>query len=236
MFRFVCSARPLSLSPPCIQPWRQPVGDTPPWCFEQLCRAAASAAAAGPLGADAASVGGGLSQPKRVLISRMLSRASKDDVTLLAAYLVRTKRAVMEEEEGLLKVFAAGESDGRGWGGIVAAGKPSISETEKDLLHLRCTGKTPPTYLGVIVFLWYNISRMYVNVLYITVYIPGQVEECQKGSVYPRKAVTYFRYFHRYIFGIAYRHLKQPSYRGPLCGWKAGKPYCHPRPRPCPSL
>lgn len=67
----------------------------------------------------------------------MLSHVSKDDVTLLAGYLVRTKRAVVEEEEGLLKVFARGGS-GRGGGG--AARTEPISETEKDLLRLRCTG------------------------------------------------------------------------------------------------
>lgn len=132
-----------------MQPSRQPVGDKPPWCFEQLCRAVASAAAGGgPSGTAAAAVGRGLSQPKRdkrELISRMLSHTSKDDdddddVTLLARYLIRTNRAVVEAEEGLLKVLARGDSGGRGWGGIFAAGKPAISETEKDLLRLRCTG------------------------------------------------------------------------------------------------
>ncbi|CAN0067038.1 unnamed protein product [Pylaiella littoralis] len=116
------------------KPLGQPVGDTPPWCFDQLCRAAASAAAGS--GTSAAAVGGGLSESKSDLMHRILSRVSKDDVTLLASYLVRTKRAVTDEEEGVMKVLARG--GGRG-GEAATVGKGAILETEKDLLRLRCT-------------------------------------------------------------------------------------------------
>ncbi|CAN0081789.1 unnamed protein product [Ectocarpus sp. 6 AP-2014] len=61
----------------------------------------------------------------------MLARISSDDVALFAKYLVRTKRAVTEG--GLLKVLS------RGGGSRVAAAAATVSETEKDLLRLRCT-------------------------------------------------------------------------------------------------
>lgn len=116
---------------------RQPTGDASPWCFEQLCRAAATG-------------GSGSTAPKSDVASRMLSRLSRDDIALLAKYLVRTKRAV--EEEGLLKIVGRGVGGGGGRQGAgtvaaAAAGESSaaISETEKDLLRLRCTGeKFPP--------------------------------------------------------------------------------------------
>lgn len=60
------------------------------------------------------------------------------DIAALAKYLVRTKRAA--EEESLLKVFAGG-GGGVGSGPTAPAGEVAISETEKDLLRLRCTGE-----------------------------------------------------------------------------------------------
>lgn len=128
------------------QPVSQPAADSSPWCFEQLCRAA-SIRGASDTGAAAAAAGGGLAPPSSGVASRrMLSRLSRDDIALLARHLVRTKRAV--EEQGLLKVLARGVGGGgvggQGGGRAAAAAEASsmeISETEKDLLRLRCTGE-----------------------------------------------------------------------------------------------
>ena len=123
-----------------LQPVTQPTGDASPWCFEQLCRAAAA-------GGSGTTASGGLASPKSNAASRMLSRLSRDDIALLARYLVRTKRAV--EEDGVLKVIGRGADGGVGGhraGRAAAAGESStaISETEKDLLRLRCTGEEFP--------------------------------------------------------------------------------------------
>lgn len=129
-----------------LQPVSQPTGDASPWCFEQLCRAAAAAG-------SGATASGGLAPPKSDVASRMLSRLSRDDIALLARYLVRTKRAV--EEDGVLKILGRGVNCGVGGQGVgraataaaAAAGESSaatISETEKDLLRLRCTGEEMP--------------------------------------------------------------------------------------------
>jgi len=82
----------------------------------------------------------------------MLSRLSKDDMSLLARYLVRTRRAVSGEgeEEGLLKILRREGAVGLGRGGKLGSAAASagsgeailtISETEKDLLRLRGTGE-----------------------------------------------------------------------------------------------
>ncbi|CAN0504638.1 unnamed protein product, partial [Ectocarpus sp. 12 AP-2014] len=105
-----------------------------PWNFEQLCRAAAAAAeAAATTTATRVASGRGPPTPEKSLAAapRMLARISNDDVALFAKYLVRTKRAVTEG--GLLKVLS------RGGGSRVAAAGATVSETEKDLLRLRCT-------------------------------------------------------------------------------------------------
>lgn len=101
-----------------------PAGEASPWSFHHLCRAAGAAKAA----ADAASA------------NTMLSNLSSDDYALLAAYLVRTKRAV--REDGVLKVLVGG-----GGGGSSGKGTAVISETDKDLLRLRCTGEGCVTYI-----------------------------------------------------------------------------------------
>ncbi|CAM9552314.1 unnamed protein product [Ectocarpus sp. 4 AP-2014] len=106
-----------------------------PWNFEQLCRAAAAAAADAAATRTATHVDSGRGPPTPEKCSaaapRMLARISSDDVALFAKYLVRTKRAVTEG--GLLKLLSKG-------GGIrVAAAGATVSETEKDLLRLRCT-------------------------------------------------------------------------------------------------
>lgn len=93
-----------------------PAGDASPWSFQQLCRAAGAARAT----PDAAST------------NTMLSNLSSEDNALLAAYLIRTKRAV--REAGCLKVL------GGGGGGSSGQETALISETDKDLLRLRCTG------------------------------------------------------------------------------------------------
>lgn len=84
---------------------------TSPWSFQQLCRAAFQ--------------------------QTSLSKLVGDDLTLLAEHMVRTKLAV--REEGVLKVVA------RGGGAASEAGRETrtagvISETDKDLLRIRCTG------------------------------------------------------------------------------------------------
>ncbi|CAM9656553.1 unnamed protein product [Scytosiphon promiscuus] len=123
-----------------------------PWCFEQLCREAAAvsrgsrkrlsgspaaegappAATRAPGDRDRAST----SPPDQGGTSHILSRIGAEDIALLVKYLVRTKRAV--EEGSLLKVFTGGGGAG-GTGRPVPAGEVAISETEKDLLRLRCT-------------------------------------------------------------------------------------------------
>lgn len=96
------------------------------WGFQQLCAAV------------------GLSAPKGSTPSRMLPGLDRNDLELFAAYLVRTKRAA--QEEGLLKVLVPGDE---GWGGRTA-----ISETDRDLLRLRCTGEAAATSLAVSVLLF----------------------------------------------------------------------------------
>ena len=95
--------------------------DVPPWCFRQLCRAAGAAASA------------------KGVASRLLSSLDGDDLALLAGYLVRTKRAI--RKESIVKVTAMGKAVRR-W--TSANGECSeISETDIDLLGLRCTGESP---------------------------------------------------------------------------------------------
>lgn len=109
-----------------------------PWNFEQLCRTAAAAAeAAATATATRVASGRGPPTPDKCSAAapRMLAHISSDDVALFAKYLVRTKRAVTEG--GLLKVLS------RGGGSRVAAAGATVSETEKDLLRLRCTGERP---------------------------------------------------------------------------------------------
>lgn len=86
------------------------------WIFQQLCNAAG----------EASSTSG--------VSSRLLPALRGDDLTLMAGYLVRTKRAVREGD--ILKVIAR-RGGGRRWD----AASPEISETDKDLLRLRCTGE-----------------------------------------------------------------------------------------------
>ncbi len=130
-----------------------------PWCFEQLCGAAATAITAavadgnGRKSADGAVNGGGVSGVSGASTTWMLSRLSKDDMALLARHLVRTRRAVREEGdgEGLLKILRREGSIGKGQrksGSATAAAAAgsrqailAISETEKDLLRLRGTGE-----------------------------------------------------------------------------------------------
>ncbi|CAM9396784.1 unnamed protein product [Ectocarpus sp. 8 AP-2014] len=107
-----------------------------PWNFEQLCRAAAAAAAAEATATTTATrVASGRAPPTpekcSSAVPRMLARISSDDVALFAKYLVRTNRAVTEG--GLVKVLSSGG------GSRVAAAGATVSETEKDLLRLRCT-------------------------------------------------------------------------------------------------
>ncbi|CAB1121485.1 unnamed protein product [Ectocarpus sp. CCAP 1310/34] len=105
-----------------------------PWNFEQLCRTAAAAAEdAATATATRVASGRGPPTPEKCSVAapRMLAHMSSDDVALFAKYLVRTKRAVTEG--GLLKVLF------RGGGNRVAAAGATVSETEKDLLRLRCT-------------------------------------------------------------------------------------------------
>lgn len=109
----------------------------PPWSFQQLCAAAATHPGAHGRKCDPASGNSGISTPSNV--SALLSKLSGDDLELLAQHLVRTKHAVKDTDGDVLKVLArggAGSSAGRGAG---TAG--SISEMDKDLLRLRCTGK-----------------------------------------------------------------------------------------------
>lgn len=119
MFFQTAASRPIAL-------------DASPWNFEQLCRAAAAAAAA-----TATRVASGRGSPEKcaTAVPRMLARISSDDVALFAKYLVRTKRAVTEG--GLLKVLSRGGGDKMATTGV------TVSETEKDLLRLRCTGESP---------------------------------------------------------------------------------------------
>lgn len=90
------------------------------WCFQQLCSAAGEASSTSSVS------------------SRLLPSLSGDDLVLMAGYLVRTKRAV--REGNILKVTA--RSGGRRWNAMC----PEISETDKDLLRLRCTGESTEAY------------------------------------------------------------------------------------------
>lgn len=63
---------------------------------------------------------------------RMLRSLASDDLALLAAYMVKQKRAV--REDGVLKVITGG---GGGGGGGGDRGAAIISETDRDLLRLR---------------------------------------------------------------------------------------------------
>ena len=100
------------------QQQQQQPGDASPWCWELLCR---NAATSSPLGSVA---------------FRLLQSLARDDLALLATYMVQTKRAV--REEGVLKVIA-GSGGGGGGGRVVGGGGGTarISETDRDLLRLR---------------------------------------------------------------------------------------------------
>lgn len=87
------------------------------WSFQQLCDAAG----------EASSTSG--------VSSRLLPALRGNDLGLMAGYLVRTKRAV--REGGILKVMPRRGEKGRRWN----AAYTEISETDKDLLRLRCTGE-----------------------------------------------------------------------------------------------
>ena len=58
----------------------------------------------------------------------MLRNLASDDCALLAAYMVKTKRAV--REDGMLKIVTVS-------GGGGDRGEAIISETDRDLLRLR---------------------------------------------------------------------------------------------------
>lgn len=95
------------------QPNEQQTGGASPWCWELLCREAAA------------------SSPEGSVAFRMLRSLAGDDLALLAAYMVKQRRAV--REDGVLKVIAGGG----GGGGGGDRGAAIISETDRDLLRLR---------------------------------------------------------------------------------------------------
>lgn len=104
------------LVPPCVpsqdRKTEATVGAYTPCSFSGMCREASG------------------SNPKGSASSTLLNALAGEDLALMARHLERTKRAV---GDGTMIKIA-----GRGRGGTLTA--LPISETDRDLLRLRCTG------------------------------------------------------------------------------------------------